>query len=393
MTSVHVPASPANRRASLLLALLVALSATGCRKESEALAAPAARAAERVRVRVAVVEPRSFPQRIRAQANVLPDKKAVVLPRVPATIRRFHADVGDRVKAGAALASLDQADFQLAVEQAAAGLAQAEAGHALAEVGHGTAEKNYHRFKGLHDENAIPDSDFEKAETGYRMAAAQLQLAEARLAMGRVGVKAARRKLADTTVRAPFAGVVTARMKDPGEMAVPQAPLFMMADVDPAIVEGGVPEAARIEGGDPAVTTLDAFPGERFEGTVARVDPTVDPRSRTVKVRVRIDNPDGRLMPGMSARLEILRGDQQGLAVPREALVVDGVGRGHVFAVEKGDVAQRRKVTFVPGTSAWVLLESGLARGERIVTAGVQQLADGTRVTVEASNGKRASHP
>ena len=72
---------------------------------------------------------------------------------------------------------------------------------------------------------------------------------------------------------------------------------------------------------------------------------------------------------------------------------MDGVGRGHVFAVEKGDVAQRRKVTFVPGTSAWVLLESGLARGERIVTAGVQQLADGTRVTVEASNGKRASHP
>jgi len=190
-------------------------------------------------------------------------------------------------------------------------------------------------------------------------------------------------KFANAEVTSTIEGVVKSVLTEVGATVSPAAPLFQVVDVDTVEVAVNVPEKrlGRIREGLPVELTVLSYPGRFFHGTVSRLSPVLDPVTRTLEVRVRIDNPAQALKPGMFAEARLLlRQEQQIVRVPLAALVDRPEGQV-AFVVREGKARQAAvRLAFVQEDFAAV--ESGLAAGDRVVVVGQQNLNDGDEVTV-----------
>ncbi len=350
-------------RGAALVALAI-LTAFGCggpeRRAGEAEGAP-------VEVRTRIAEPASWPARSEVTAGVQPLRKAapatILMGRVDAILHRE----GDRVAAGDPLARIES-------EAVAAQLAQAEAAVAAARAGERNALLMKERMERLHSRHSASQKNVDDAVAAWEAAAAQLRAAEE-------GVNAARVQVDHSAVRAPFAGLVTQRNVEVGDMAAPGMPLFVVEDVSKMKIEAQVPESALagLTPGEPVEVRIDAVPDPVRSGRLEEILPAGDPRSRTFTVRVVLDNPGGRLRSGMFARL-LLSGDaREAIALPEGAIVRRGPLAG-VFLVDEGSTARLRWITLGESREGMVEVLSGLAPGERYVEPPLEGLADGRKV-------------
>jgi len=137
--------------------------------------------------------------------------------------------------------------------------------------------------------------------------------------------------------------------------------------------------------GQEAAVTVEAYGGRRFPGVVALVSPAANPAARTFTVKVRVENPERLLKPGMFARVVIETGTEERVTVVPQAAVAGAQGEFHVFAVEEtpeGFVVRRRRVELGQAFDRLVEVGSGLAPGERVAVTNVDKLKDGDRVNV-----------
>lgn len=220
----------------------------------------------------------------------------------------------------------------------------------------------------------IARAQVEEAETASRQAVA-------RLSQAGVSLRQAESLLAESTVLAPVAGLVSRRSADPGETATPSAALLQLVDIDPAVITVAVPERelAQIRPGMSVTIYTDALSGQAFHGQVASISPILASATRTADVRVEIPNLDHRLRPGMLARVEMLLARREAvLTVPIDA-VLEKDGERTVFVVEQ-NTARARRVEV--GVSDGVLAEiaAGLKEGESVVVVGNRNLRDGMPV-------------
>jgi multidrug efflux pump subunit AcrA (membrane-fusion protein) len=190
-------------------------------------------------------------------------------------------------------------------------------------------------------------------------------------------------KFADAEVTSTIDGVVKTALTDVGATVSPAAALFQVVDMDTVEVAVNVPEKrlGRIREGLPAELSVLSYPGRIFHGAVSRLNPVLDPSSRTLEVRIRIDNPGHALKPGMFAEARLLlRQEQQIVRVPLAALVDRSEGQV-AFVVREGRAREAAvRTAFVQEDTAAV--ESGIAAGDRVVVVGQQNLNDGDEVTV-----------
>ncbi|HSA22435.1 MAG TPA: efflux RND transporter periplasmic adaptor subunit, partial [Myxococcota bacterium] len=341
-------------RSLLLIALAAALAACASKASP-----PSADAGPRERPKT--VEPwtvaeQDFERSIEITADVLPRSSVILFSKLPGDVTRVHVVEGDRVKAGQALVELDRSDYLLGLRQAEAQLAAAKAGLSVADIGVGTVSKKYERFAVLHQNQSLSDNEFEDISSAREQGLAGQQGARAQLAMAEVGLDAARVNLSRTTIRAPFDGVVVQRMVDEGTRlhAMPPSPVVMIADLDRVEVIGSVgqQDLLGIERGTKVEIVVDALSPEPIPATVDRLEPMVDPRTRTAKVKVYIDNPPypgqpgKRVHPGMSARMILRLGSHKSPCVPDDALAkLSAAERKAVLFVLKNDLAVRREVS------------------------------------------------
>jgi membrane fusion protein, multidrug efflux system len=366
-------------------ALAVAVLGPGCGHSAQASGSDEP---ERPRpVEVHQVARRPFQDAVRISANILPKRQVKLVPRSPGVLQSVLVKEGDRVEEGQVLAQIEQRDYLLGLKQAQAELQAARANADVAAVGVGSASQASGRMKTLRATNAISQSELDKVDDGLKLGLAQQTAAQAQAQLASVGLEAARTKVADTVIRAPFAGVVVMRTLDEGEICCMGPPGFVLliADTSQVKVMGSLGELAvsRVKVGMPATIRVDALPGERFQGTIDVVSPMVDPQTRTATVHITVPNPDGRLEMGMAAEIEIDLGERQVLAVPQDAVLRTGDGqeRGQVFVVE-GDLARRRDVALGARQGDLVEVTGGLSEGDRVVRSGASALRDGQRVAV-----------
>lgn len=362
-SSVHGGRGARHARAGALVTLAI-LATFGCggseRGHDEV-------AAEPLDVRTRVVEAVSWQASSEVTAEVTPFRRAapatILMGRVDAILHRE----GDRVAPGDALARIES-------EAVAAQLAQAEAAVAAARAGEKNALVTKERMERLHSRQSASQKNVDDAVAAWEAAAAQLRAAEE-------GVKAARVQVEHSSVKAPFAGLVTQRNVEVGDMAAPGTPLFVIEDVSKMKIEAQVPESALagLRPGAPAEVRIDAVSDPVRSGTLTEILPAGDPRSRTFTVRVVLDNPGGRLRSGMFARL-VLSGDtREAIAIPEAAIVRRGPLAG-VFLVDEGSTARLRWITLGEARDGMVEVLSGLRSGERYVESPLEGLADGRKV-------------
>lgn len=399
-----------NRLGRLLTAASVASLAAGglagC-GASRPDAEPAAQAP--VAVTTAPAAAIDLTERVEAGGIVAARESALISSRLVATILTVAVRAGEQVRAGDVLVTLDARDVGAAARQATAGalaaeqaLVQARSAHAAAEADHRLAAAWQQRIATLHGRKAATDQERDEAETRLTAATervhgvrAGIEAAGASLTASREAAGAAAATASFAVLRAPFAGVVTERLTDPGNLASPGVPLLRLEALSGREVRVRVDEAraTRVRLGDRVQVIVDA--GEEAAATDVVLDGTVREVARTVAAdplafTVTVALPPSAAPPlGGFARVRFAGAARRGLAVPASAIRRHGQVTS-VFVARDG-VARMRLVHVGPAGPAGVEVLAGLDAGEAVVVSPPPRLQDGARIHATAARPGAAS--
>lgn len=325
------------------------------------------RAERTTNVEVVEVQPRDFIHFIGVVGTVEAQRDVTVSAEEAGVVESIPAEKGERVAAGETLVTIGDAVLR-------AQLDQAESQAAL-------AEETWQRQKRLWEQDSV-GTELQYLQARHN---AETQAAQARVLQERV---------ARTRVRSPIAGILDDRMVEVGTMVSPGAPVARVLDVDTVKVVAGVPEryASDVERGAGVRVTVDALAGREYEGRVDFVGSALNRDNRTFEVEVMVPNPGLGIKPGMVADVRIARRSIEGaLAVPRHAVLRRESGYVVYVARETADGwrAETRAVTLGVSRGELVVVTGGLAAGDRVITVGQQQIADGDmlRITNEPAVG------
>jgi membrane fusion protein (multidrug efflux system) len=290
---------------------------------------------------------------------------ALVVAKVGGEIREILVEEGDDVRAGQVLARLDGDRLRLDLAQSEARLQK--------------LRKDFQRNRDLKERSLISAGDFEKIQ--YEMEALEASWNLAKLELGY------------TEIRAPISGVVAERIVKTGNTIEVNSPMFRVTSLEPLVAYLHVPEREyrRVEARMPVTITVDALSDVRFDATVARVGPVVDPATGTFKITIEVNDPTRRLKPGMFARVNIVSDKHEdALQVPRNA-VIEEAGETSVYVIA-GDLAEKRAVRTGFSSNGRIEVVDGLAEGERFIVVGQTGLRDGSRVSiVNAAQGDQSA--
>lgn len=339
---------------SLWILLLTALLVGACGAGGEATAEAPAVVQERIAtVRTQIVESEEISDVTVLSADLLPMRRATLSAEVPGNIEQLAIELGQRVRTGQVLARIDTRALRQQVAEAEALFNQ--------------AQDRFERAEKLFAKRSITKEQQIDAVAGR-------EVAEARLASARLALE-------KSEVKAPWTGHVAAKRVEVGDYAAPGQPLVELVAIDRLKVRApaSATDVPYLRVGVPVVVKVDVYPGESFHGEVVRLGAELDPDTRTLDVEAEIDNQDLKLRPGMFGRMELERRVlSDALLVPLTA-VVDFESRKVIYVVTDG-AAELREVSLGPVIGERVVLEKGIATGERLVVAGQQQVANGQRV-------------
>lgn len=381
-----------NRKSSVLFLILLVAAAgltSACGGDAETAAAQSAVAPPAPIIDVSVVEATVAPieSALEISGTLAARSRVGLKPRLPGRLDRVLVDIGDRVSAGQAIATVDRGEVDAQVDAAIAAVAVAKASIESAEAALANAALEHDRARTLFDSGALPRQRLDAAQTAHRSSAAQRDLAVATHAQAEAALRRAREVQRDATVYSPVAGFVVERNYDPG--AIPgDLPVVVVADIHQLKLEAGVSEleAGRLKTGMPAAVSVQARPGETFDGLLAAIAPEVNERNRHFRIEVRVANPRATLLAGMyaSARL-VLATATDSVTVPREAVITRDGQRIALKVV--GHTLSAVRVTEGLNDGRRVQILSGLAAGDQVMADARRQLPGDARVNAVPVTG------
>jgi membrane fusion protein (multidrug efflux system) len=301
-----------NRIGGLLLSLLLitGIAGSGCGKSSddaEAAATPEPTATPElpadVRDIAAVAQAEEAPEvaengessegTVSATGELVAPVTSEVAVRMPGRVGKVFADEGERVRKGQPLLTLETQYLSLELKRADADVARAKAAAA-------DAERDFKRKEELIAKGSVARAAYDRSQSAYDSAQAGVAAAEA-------GRDLARQRLADAVLHSPITGVVAERRADAGERLGDSSVAYVIVQTSPLKLRFQLPERylARVKRGQAVRVTVDPYPGQTFTGKVTVIGGVVDPSTRTVAVETEFSNADGRLSPGLFARVEL----------------------------------------------------------------------------------------
>jgi len=342
----------------LAIVAALALAATGCGERSEAEGNTSTPKVEAVTVTVAPVAARVVERTVSVVGTLTANMQADVASEVEGQVTAIEADLGDRV-------AKDQVLARVRSDVLEARLREAEASYQKA-----VADET--RAHPLVDDKIISAQEYEQVRTA-------LAVAKARQEQLRIEVERA-------AIRAPFDGSVATRMVDAGNYVRPGTAVFRLVQDDPLKFRGEIPErdVPSVVAEQPVRVSVDAYPGETFNGRVSRVGTASNAQARSLAFEALVPNADHRIRPGFFGRAHIVvRHDERAVAVPRSA-VTTFAGVTKLFVIEDGVAREHEVVLGVDLGDGWVEITQGVSRGMQVATSGVTKLANGTEVQVRA---------
>jgi membrane fusion protein (multidrug efflux system) len=329
---------------------LFALAATGC--GSDALESTGGMPPSVVEI--SRVESRVFSERVHVVGQLAAAESVIVRPEVAGIVESIEFQEGQRVSKGDVL-------FVLRSEEQRAALREAEANRVL-------AADVFERTEKLSKVNVSAVSELTRARAGVAAAKAVADLALVNLER--------------TRILAPFDGALGARSVSPGDWVDVGADLVQIDAVDRLQLQFSLPEnaIALAEPGLEVTARVAAYPDERFPGEVYFVSPALDRSSRRLALKAWVANTDGRLRPGMFSRVELeVERTEQAVIIPESAIANDASGP-YVWRVNPESVAERAAVELGTRRDGQVVIVSGLASGDAIVTSGTHKVFEGGSV-------------
>ena len=390
-----------------------------------------------VTVSLAKSEARQVPTVIQATGSLVAEETSDIAPKVAGKVVNVSANVGQFVGQGAVIAKIDDKDALLRLAEARAGVTQAIAGVRQAEARLGLspngtftastipevqvananydqavaelrqAEANEKRYRELVETGDVSIVQYEAFRTARDTARARvksarelqqgainvarqnnqaIKSAQAAVESARTQVGTAEAAVADTVVRAPFAGFISARPVAPGEYVSSATPIATLVRTNPIKVQIQIAEAdvPFVGLGRGVSIQVDAYKDRNFGGVVTAVNPSIDANSRSAVVEAQIENGDNALRGGMFATVKITRdGGTLGVFVPKEAVLNDAATQSQrVFVIVEG-IAKLRTVQIGTEENGTIQILNGVAADEMVATSNLPQLYEGAKVQVQ----------
>ncbi len=329
-------------------------------------------------------------------------KEASLSFKVGGTINNISVKVGDRVKRGQVLGTLDATDYQVnytqslaSVQSSKAQIESAQAQMESAKVNYLAAEANYKRFEKLYETNSISISDFEQAKSSFQGAEASYKATQTQVEAAKAGqkssesvAKSASNQVSYTRITAPFAGIITRINVEPNELVGQGNPVMEINSLSNPDVEIGVPEntISEIKNGQKVVVAFNSLHDHIFNGVVHEIG--YSSAGTTYPVTIRLTDNDERIRPGMPASATFTYSDhhsvESALLVPPSAVGEDGKGN-FVYLIQGTNdkyVCKKQSIKVGKLMDAGFEVVSGLKNGDLVASAGLNVLRDGMQVSL-----------
>ncbi len=343
---------------ALLLATVAMFALAGCAKDN-ANSAQTGGGKEVPAVTVSVMElqPSEFNEIIDVTGTLASPEDVMVPSDEGGRVLSWLVPLGARVRAGQVLVQLDSAIVRSTFD--------------AAEAQYNIAQTNYEKQKNVYEQQGISELQLKTLQYQRDAARAQMNMSRARLER--------------TRVKSPINGILNARLVEAGEMSAPGLPIAHVVNTDRLKIEAGIPEryASSFRLGDQVEFTVDAYPGVTYKGSIRFVGAAVNKDNRSIPVEVDVAGSGGQLKPDMIAKMKIrLGGRAQSIVIP-EDFVSKTEKNEFVAYVEIDGVAHERQVKIGASSRGSLLITAGLNTGDRLITLGHQNVAEGQRVIVK----------
>ena len=342
--------------------------------------------------RVLVMTPKLAPHDSIAMlpGDVQAVEETSIYARTNGYLKRWHVDIGDEVTEGQLLAEIDAPEVDQQLRQVAATLEQLKARKRTAETTYQLAKATLERIEAL-PVGIVTMQELDERRATVETAESAISVAEADIAAGAADLQRVTELHSYLRVQAPFAGTITARNIDVGQLVTvgngSAYALFQLARTNPVRVFINVPQiyAPGIKAGLPAELVVREIPGRTFQGTVTRTARAIDATTRTLLTEVRVPNDDHALLTGSYVQVKMnVHRDNPPLLVPASSLIfnADGV---KLAVVGEGDVVHLRDVDVESDHGAQLGIATGLLPTDRVVTNPGDRLSEGLQVAVEVA--------
>jgi len=351
-----------------LLLLTVAIAGCGRDEDPPVISRPP--------VAVAAVEARHIVERILVTGELVAVTEASVAAEVEGRVTSILVDEGSAVEEGATVLEIDPERRQLERDDAQARIEEARANLEL-------QERETKRWRSLHAKGTASQAKLDAAEAALKLTRAHVSSSRARLGL-------TERALRNASVTAPFSGTVARRYTSEGEYIRAGEDLFDLVSDDSIEVEFRVTErdSGRIELGHLLDLRVAPFPEETFHARVSMVSPRIDPRSRTRRVKARIEDGETTLLPGLFARVDLGVSERAAVPMVPEAAILQRSDGSVAFRMVAPDQVERVLLEIGTIRDGYVEIASGLDVGDLIVVRGHAGLVDGSTVDVRTRSGE-----
>ncbi|MGG0796612.1 efflux RND transporter periplasmic adaptor subunit [Brevibacillus laterosporus] len=352
-------------------------------------------------------------------AKLAPSQDVQLSPKLSGKITSLPVRLGQYVKQGETLFSVDEQDVINSIKQAEAayqvakanlnqagnsssqGLEQAKNSLSQAQTALQDAERNQQRMQTLFNQGAIALQQYEQANTqlaNARTAVANAQeglkaatqmsavgVSEASVKQAAVSLENARTQLGNAVVKAPFSGYISSVNGAVGQVASPQSPVVTLVNTNPLVVKANLSEQdiSQVKVGDEVKVNITAL-GKEMTAKVAAVSPVMDQQLKAYPIEISIPNPNNELKADMVVNMNLVGQQGKGqekVVVPRKA-VFDRDGKQYVYVVE-GEVAKQVAVTTGEASSESIEILTGIKADQQVVVKGQTLLKDGSKVTIQ----------
>lgn len=347
----------------VLAVVLTVVFASGCAKKEKP------QAIKVINVKLGEVVRKTVRPYIETIGTLKPFDEILVSPEVDGILKNTYFDEGKVLKKGELMAEINDTDFRLDLGRADAGFKQARA----------TLENTkyeYGRKASLFKEDLVTKQQFDDVSTRLIIAENDMNKAKATLDL-------ARERLNKTRIKSPVNGAVKAKKIATGDFARASVPIASVIIVDPLKLVFSITEkdVSRIRKGQEVVFTVDAYRDREFSGSVSTIYPGLEDASRTLTVEALVPNKSSELKSGFFAKVKIYtEKEKEAVLIPTTAVVYDE-SRSKVFTYENG-IARERQVKLGASYGDFIEIVDGLSGGEKLITVGQNNLADGVKVNV-----------
>ncbi len=340
---------PLVKQVSILSCLLFIFSCSPKQEQKETKSVP-------VRIQTIQYDNNAFPQEY--IGTVESENALDVSFLVVGNIEQMYATEGQKVAKGQLLAKLNTASLKSAHDLTVASLQQ--------------AQDAYKRMSAMYENNSLPEIQYIDVKT--------------KLEQARSSEAIARKNLQDGNIYAPQSGVIGRRYLEPGANVMPGTPVYNIMDISSVKVKTAIPEGeiSAIHNGALCQIKISALNNETFEGKVIEKGVSANPISHTYDIKIKINNPAGKIMPGMVCRSYLGSSSKTGvIVVPIKSVQVDYSGKRFVWLKDKQNKAVYKEVTLGNLSENGVQITSGLQPDDELITEGYQNISNGTLVTVK----------